>query len=147
MAIAHRSKRCGSNPLGVQIPHPPPIKHMMLFKKQKKSTEVISKDLIKQVNALEEKFEQTTKDLNELKEDTKRAITKIGITRFNPFKEIGGDQSFSIALLNDNNSGVVVTSYYGREMNRVYAKEIVSGKSETSLAKEESEAVTKAING
>jgi len=120
---------------------------MMLFKKQKKSTEVISKDLIKQVNALEEKFEQTTKDLNELKEDTKRAITKIGITRFNPFKEIGGDQSFSIALLNDNNSGVVVTSYYGREMNRVYAKEIVSGKSETSLAKEESEAVTKAING
>lgn len=69
------------------------------------------------------------------------AITKIGITRFNPFKEMGGDQSFSIALLDEENSGAVITSYYGRELNRVYAKTIQKGVSKQELSQEEKEAI------
>lgn len=78
-------------------------------------------------------------------ESMQHAITKIGITRFNPFKEIGGDQSFSIALLDEQNDGVIITSYYGRELNRVYAKSIQDGASEHELSEEEKGAIAKAI--
>ena len=142
MAIAQLSKSCGSNPLGVRVPHPP---LMALFKKENKEQPVTSQALRKQVQVLEEKLEGTLKEVHELREEVRESITKIGITRFNPFKEIGGDQSFSIALLNDHNDGVVVTSYYGREMNRVYAKQVAKGASESSLAKEEIDAIAKAM--
>jgi len=118
---------------------------MSLFKKQEKPAEIASKDLVKKVQALETKLEQTTKELGDLKQEMRRAICKIGITRFNPFKEIGGDQSFSIALLDEEHNGVIVTSYYGRELNRVYAKQIQGGKSEHELSEEEKEAITQAI--
>ena len=107
---------------------------MSLFKKQQKSVEVTPKDLLRRVQALEAKLESM-----------QHAITKIGIIRFNPFKEIGGDQSFSIALLDEQHNGVVVTSYYGRELNRVYAKSIQNGVSVQELSEEEKEAVEKAI--
>ncbi len=118
---------------------------MSLFKKQEKSVEVTPKDLAKKVQALEAKFEQATKEIENLREGVRRAITKIGIVRFNPFKEIGGDQSFSIALLNEYNDGVVVTSYYGRELNRIYAKAVRSGASEHELSQEEKEAISQAV--
>jgi len=107
---------------------------MSLFKKQQKPTDVTSKELIKRVQALEAKLE-----------NMQHAITKIGITRFNPFREIGGDQSFSIALLDEQHNGLVITSYYGRDLNRVYAKAIQNGTSEHELSKEEKEAIVQAI--
>ena len=118
---------------------------MSLFTKKEKPVEVTSKDLVKKVQALEAKLEQTTKELGDLKHEMRKAITKIGIKRFNPFKEIGGDQSFSIALLNEDHDGVVVTSYYGRELNRAYAKAIQHGASEHELSLEEKEAIAQAI--
>ena len=81
-----------------------------------------------------------------MKGESKFSIQKTGVVRFNPFSEIGGDQSFSIALLNKNNDGLVITSLYTRERNRVYAKPIIKGKSQYLLSKEEKEALEKAIN-
>jgi hypothetical protein len=69
------------------------------------------------------------------------AIQKLGIVRFNPFKEVGSDQSFSVAFLDDNDNGVVITSHYSREGNRVYGKPIKSGESGYSLSKEEIDAI------
>jgi regulator of replication initiation timing len=117
---------------------------MSLFKKQEKPVEVTSRDLLKKVKALETKLEQTTKELGDLKREMSRAITKIGIKRFNPFKEIGGDQSFSIALLDEEHNGVIVTSYYGRELNRIYAKSVHNGTSKHELSGEEKEAISQA---
>ncbi|PIQ05298.1 MAG: hypothetical protein COW72_02875, partial [Candidatus Nealsonbacteria bacterium CG18_big_fil_WC_8_21_14_2_50_37_10] len=65
------------------------------------------------------------------------SIQKIGLVRFNPFKEIGGNQSFSVALLDGNDSGIVVTSLYSREGNRVYGKPIEKGVSNYLLSEEE----------
>ena len=93
---------------------------------------------------METKLEKTTKELGDLKQEAKRAITKIGIKRFNPFKEIGGDQSFSIVLLDEEHNGVIITSYYGRELNRIYAKQIQAGKSEHELSEEEKDAIAQA---
>ena len=101
-----------------------------------------AKDLEKYGSKISEIFEKIEK----LDKISKVSFQKFGIVRFNPFKEVGGDQSFSIALLDANNSGVVITSHYTREFNRVYAKSIIKGEASHSLSKEEEKAIDKAIN-
>lgn len=72
-------------------------------------------------------------------------IKKVGIVRFNPFNNTGGDQSFAIALLDSNNSGIVLSSLYLREGTRIYAKPVGNLKSTYPLSKEEEEAIKKAV--
>lgn len=72
------------------------------------------------------------------------AIKKIGIVRFNPFNNTGGDQSFAIAFLNSENSGIIISSLFLREGTRIYAKPINRLKSSYLLSKEEEEAIKKA---
>lgn len=69
---------------------------------------------------------------------------KFAMIRYNPFRETGGDQSFSMALLDLKNNGVVITSIHGREIDRIYAKEILNGKSKHNLSAEEIEAIKEA---
>jgi len=69
---------------------------------------------------------------------------KAGVVRFNPFPGVGGEQSFSVALLDGKDNGVVITSHYLRECNRVYAKPVENGNSTYALSKEEKEAISKA---
>ena len=57
------------------------------------------------------------------------SLHKVGMIRFNPFQDIGGNQSFSLALLDYENSGIVISSLYSREGVRIYAKSVVQGKS------------------
>ena len=118
---------------------------MAFFQKGNKKPPISSKELLKQVKLLEEKIEETAQEMKELKKEIKKAVTNVGIIRFNPFKEVGGDQSFSIALLNGQHSGVVVTSYYGREFNKVYAKPVQNGTSEYELSEEEKGAINQSI--
>ena len=82
-----------------------------------------------------------SQELKELKRKNKFSVKKIGIVRFNPFKETGGDQSFSIALLDGHNDGVVITSLYTKEGNRMFAKPIKNGGSEYLLSAEEKKAI------
>jgi hypothetical protein len=73
-------------------------------------------------------------------------IQKVGLVRFNPFKDTGGDQSFTLALLDGEGDGIVVSSLHSRTGTRVYAKPILKEKAdEHQLSKEEKEAVEKAI--
>lgn len=74
-----------------------------------------------------------------------KTIRHTGLVRFNPFSDAGGDQSFSLALLDDRKNGVVISSLYGREINRVYAKPIENGLSTYQLSAEEKEAIQRAI--
>ncbi|MCX6722418.1 MAG: DUF4446 family protein [Candidatus Staskawiczbacteria bacterium] len=73
-------------------------------------------------------------------------MQKTGIVRFNPFNEMGGNQSFVIALLDDKNNGFVISSLFSKEGNRVYAKTVKAGKSDHMLSSEEVEALNMAIN-
>ncbi len=73
---------------------------------------------------------------------------KLGVIRYNPFADTGGDQSFSLALLNGHDDGVLVTSLYSRTGVRWYIKTIKKGKGmEHSLSKEETEALRIAMKG
>lgn len=91
-----------------------------------------------------EKLEQTQEKLDTLKQAFALSIQKLGLVRFNPFEDGGGNFSFSLALLDENNSGVILTSMHGRQQNRVYTKKIVNGKSELQLTEEEISAYNQA---
>jgi len=88
-----------------------------------------------------------TKDLyqqtSEVKAHSLKSIHKIGLLRFNPFREIGGDQSFSLALLDDENNGTIISSLYSREGVRIYAKAVQKGKTtKYPLTEEEKRAIS-----
>jgi hypothetical protein len=69
------------------------------------------------------------------------AVQKMGLVRYSPFADGGGNYSFSLALLNQHDSGIIITNMYGRQQSRVYTKTIYQGKSETPLTEEEQQAV------
>lgn len=76
-------------------------------------------------------IDKEIEEISRLSEDIRRlalsGIHRIGVVRFNPFQDTGGNQSFSIALLDGSNSGFVISSLLSREGGRVYAKPVLSG--------------------
>jgi len=114
------------------------------FKKNKEGPKDL-KEALGYLKKLDQGLKKLNLDLEDFKEKSKKSVQRVGMVRFNPFAESGGDQSFSIALLDENNDGIVMTSHYGREFNRIYAKPIKNGRSEYSLSKEEEAAIEKAI--
>ncbi|NLU10415.1 MAG: DUF4446 family protein [Tepidanaerobacter acetatoxydans] len=96
------------------------------------------KDLDNEVSDIKQAIAQLT-------QDNRQMIKKVYWKRYNAFPEMGSDLSFSLALLNEGNSGVVITSIYGRDENRVYLKPIVEGKSNYTLSPEEREIILEAI--
>ena len=114
------------------------------FKKDKTEPENL-KEVLECLKKLEKDYENVSRSLEEFKKESRKTIQKIGIVRFNPFKEVGGDQSFSIVLLDADNNGFVVTSHYHRDTNRVYAKPVEGGTSKYQLSEEEKEAIARAI--
>ena len=119
---------------------------MLDFLKKKKKEPKNLKEILAQFKILEKNFEKLSQELERLKKESHFFIQKIGIVRYNPFSEVGGNQSFSVALLDKKNNGLVITSLYTREGNRVYAKPIENGRSQYFLSEEEKEAISKAIN-
>jgi hypothetical protein len=74
----------------------------------------------------------------------RRSVQRVGVVRFNPFEDTGGNQSFALALLDSKQDGIVISSLHSRQQTRVYLKTIVAGKCETALSDEESEALRRA---
>lgn len=69
-------------------------------------------------------------------------IQKVGLLRFNPFKDTGGDQSFILALVDGTDSGVVISGLYSRSGTRWYAKRVQNGKGvDHELSEEEKKAL------
>ena len=79
--------------------------------------------------------------------DQLRSLQHIGLVRFNPFEDTGSDQSFAIALLDDQRDGIVLSSLHGRTNTRVFAKPVAAGGSPHNLSDEESQAIRIAIEG
>ena len=118
---------------------------MFQFFKKTKDTPPTPEEFLKKLKVLEERLLKTRKELEDTKGKLKLSLSKVALVRFNPFKEIGSNQSFSVALLNHHDDGVIITSHFGRETNRVYAKQVTKGKAEHQLSKEEEEALQQAI--
>jgi hypothetical protein len=74
----------------------------------------------------------------------RRAFSRVGLVRYNPFEETGGNQSFALALLDADGNGWVLSSLHARAGTRVYAKAVTAGRSEANLSEEESQAIRQA---
>jgi hypothetical protein len=98
-----------------------------------------------------ETVRQVGRDLDEvtartaiLESAARHHFSREGLVRFNPFPDAGGNQSFALALLDESEDGVVISSLHSRTGTRIYAKAIVAGKADTSLSAEEQEAIDEA---
>jgi hypothetical protein len=78
---------------------------------------------------------------------SRRSIQHIGLVRYNPFEDTGSDQSFAIALLDDDRDGVVLSSLHGRANTRIFAKPVTDGASAHNLSDEETQAIRIALSG
>ena len=97
-----------------------------------------------------EKVQNENKELAEycktIDKNMGKCFQKVGIVRYNAFQDTGSNLSFTLALLDEDNNGVVLNGIYSREMSNIYAKPVENGKSLNTLSEEEKEAIRKAIN-
>ncbi|MDD5397255.1 MAG: DUF4446 family protein [Candidatus Moranbacteria bacterium] len=96
-----------------------------------------------EIKALDKEIQELFEISNKIHNLSQRSIHKVGIVRFNPFKDIGGDQSFAVALLDGKDSGVTISSLHTREGTRIYSKPIVKGESEKYTLTDEERAAIK----
>jgi hypothetical protein len=89
------------------------------------------KDLYFALRQLEQKYNNTTQH--------------VGVVRFNAFPDAGSDLSFAVAVLDGNRNGFVLSSIYGRDESRVYAKPVKQGESDYFLSQEEEQAIGRAL--
>lgn len=106
--------------------------------------EVLDGLLIKQARS-EEMIGSLQTSIEKLTNDGQLHFQRLGIVRFNPFADTGGNQSFTLALLDGGNNGVIMTSLYARMGNRWYVKMVRAGVGENvELSKEERQAILSA---
>ena len=74
------------------------------------------------------------------------SLKKLGVVHFNAFDDVTGNLSFALALLNNNNDGIILTSLYGHNSCNTYVREITAGKTSTKLLDEEIQALEIAKN-
>lgn len=110
----------------------------------KKSLFSILEKLAKEQKLEAEKAIGLTQRVKKIEGDIVAHVQKVGLVRFNPFAETGGNQSFCLALLDGDDNGLIISSLHSRDSTRVYAKPVKKGK-ETGFTFSEEE--KKAIKG
>ncbi|MBU3979285.1 DUF4446 family protein [Patescibacteria group bacterium] len=113
----------------------------------KKNLEFVLENLTKETHLVKKNISNLISRCDTIEKNETYYIQKIGLLRFNPFKDTGGDQSFILTLSDANNTGVVITGLYSRSGLRWYAKSIFEGKGiEHELSEEEKKALKIAKN-
>ena len=100
---------------------------------------------IKKVEKVEKENKEIIQYCEDLNKELAKTIRKVGIVRYNAFKDTGSDLSFSLALLDEKNNGVVMNGIYSRDMSNIYAKPVEAGNSSYTLSEEEQQAIKKAM--
>jgi len=110
-----------------------------------KNMESLIVELTKKTKELEEERKKTELQITSIDKRLAQSIRNIETVRFNPFPQVGGNQSFAMSLLNDEGNGVVISSLYSRDRTSLFAKPIKAGQSEFELTKEEKNVLKKSI--
>ena len=113
--------------------------------KDTESLEDIIVNFLERVESLEEGEEITRAALNAIKDNLKITYQKTGLVKYDAFREMSGALSYSLALLDKENNGILISSMYSREGCYTYAKEIIKGESKINLSEEEAEALKQAV--
>lgn len=94
-----------------------------------------------EIQSINRSLSKLRTETDHLRERSHKFIQEIKLKRYNPFKEVGGDQSFILALLDEDKSGVVVSSLHSRDSTRWFAKKIIDGKGQKHKLSEEEQKV------
>lgn len=114
---------------------------------QSHNVEALLLEYLDTVKKIDAKHDNIMSYIENLNSRVHNCVQKVGVVRYNPFDEVGGDLCFALAMLDERNNGVVLNSIYSREGCYTYAKPILDGKSEKyKLASEEEQALKIAIN-
>lgn len=111
-----------------------------------KNIEGLINSKLEEIEQANNSCENTKKDLEALEEKLKGCTQKIAIMRYKAFEDVGSDLSFSVAILDGNNDGIVLTGIYSRQGSTTYAKPIDKGISRYDLSEEEIDVLNQAIN-
>jgi len=107
--------------------------------------EEVLRAVAKELRELDASRDEVEKYLETVEKRLRRSVQHVGIVRFNPFEDAGGDQSFAIAVLDESKNGIVISSLYGRGMSRIYAKPLEKAASRYQLSEEEKRAIAEAL--
>ena len=113
--------------------------------KNTESLEDIILSFLKRVESLEEGEEITRAALSAIKDNLKITYQKSALVKYDAFREMSGALSYSLALLDKENNGVLISSMYSREGCYTYAKDVIKGECKINLSEEEAEALKQAI--
>lgn len=111
-----------------------------------KNIESLINSKLEEIDEANKNCENTKKDVEKLEDKLKGCIQKIAIVRYKAFEDVGSDLSFSVAILDGNNDGIVLTGIYSRQDSTTYAKPIDKGISRYDLSDEEIQVLNEAIN-
>lgn len=126
----------------------------LLFRKRLKTVfksasnlnlENVLQEQIKKTEKLEGETRRLLEETLMIKENLKDAIQKVAVKRFNSLDEAAGNQSFTMAMLDDKNNGFILTGLQLREQIRLYAKSVEKGVAKIKLSEEEEQALAEAI--
>jgi Protein of unknown function (DUF4446) len=108
----------------------------------KKALDEMLSDLVHGEQNIKEDIAKIIARCDRIEKDESYHIQKVGLLRFNPFKDTGGDQSFILALVDAHDTGIILTALYSRSSTRWYTKRVTKGKgAEHELSEEEKKAL------
>lgn len=118
-------------------------KSSLLSQEKAVDLERVLSEQAKNIKLLDKDIQELFSISNQINNLAIKSLNRVGMVRFNPFKDVGGDQSFSLALLNGKNNGFIISSLYTREGTRIYCKAIINGKTEKHILTDEEEKAIK----
>ena len=114
--------------------------------KDAKSLEMTFARKMAQIDKLSELTDRYMEDSRQIRKSMSHIYSKYGVEKYDAFDDVGGKLSFALAMLDSNNSGLVLNAVHSRDNCFLYMKEIVKGESFVMLSQEEVEALRKAVN-
>ena len=101
--------------------------------------------ILKQSQIVEKNQQEIFSELKRLDNNAKDYVQKVSFVRYNPFHETGGNQSFSLTLLNREDTGFIISGLHARDRTRLYIKPVKNGKSNGQLSKDEQKSLKQAL--
>lgn len=111
-----------------------------------KNLEALLLNYLDKTEKVESKNAEVLAKYDQLNEKLMRCLQKNSIIRYKAFEDVGSDLSYSIALLDENNDGLILTGLYGRNESITYAKPVDKGISRYDLSEEEQQVLSDAMN-
>ena len=110
------------------------------------SLEVMLENHYTHIKEIDDRYGLLVQSMDELYSKVRPCMQKVGVVRYNPFENMGGDLSYALAILDEDNNGFVLNTVMTRESSRTYCKPVTNAISDYPLSDEEALSIKKAMN-